>query len=444
MKRQWIVAGLACLATAPVAIAADLQLTPSPGFPTQNEPTGTPPGVVALQNRNSTGFPAPQLKEGEPIETRPPEKEDDHPVFAGQTRAPYHASVPFTVTTLTDTLKAPWSFAFLPGGEILITEKGGTMRIRDAQGMLSEPLTGVPQVRAVGQVGLLDVALDPQFASNHRLFFSYSEPVGDSYSNIAVARARLDGHALTDVTVIFRVKPALPARLLSSNQGGRIAIGRDGNLFVIIGDRSKSPPWDMAQRLDTDLGKMIHITPDGAPAPGNPFLDKTGALPEIWSMGHRSEEGLTIDPATGQLWEVEDGPRGGDELNLMQPGKNYGWPVAVHGIDYPGETIGAGIVQKDGIEQPRYYWDPVIAPSGLAFYTGNLFPQWKGSVFVGALRGQMLDRLTMNGDKVVSEEPLLVDMHARIRDVRIGPEGAVYVLTDGPNNAKLLKLTPKQ
>jgi glucose/arabinose dehydrogenase len=348
--------------------------------------------------------------------------------------------VPYQVTTLSENLKAPWSFQFLPGGDILFTEKGGTMRIRDAEGSLSEPITGVPKVLAVGQVGLLDVALDPGFASNHRIFFTYSEPVGESYSNIAVARARLDGRALKDVTTIFRAKPALPARLLSANQGGRIAIDRANNLFVIIGDRSKSPPWDMAQRLDTDLGKMIHITPNGDPAPNNPYLGKTGILPEIWSRGHRSEEGLTIDPATGRLWEVEDGPRGGDELNTPEAGKNYGWPVIVHGIDYPGQTIGEGIVEKQGMEQPHYYWDPVIAPSGLAFYTGNLFPQWKGSLFVGALRGQMLDRLTLSGDKVVAEEPLLVEMHSRIRDVRIGPEGAVYVLTD---DGKLAKLTPK-
>ena len=442
MKRQLIVAGLACLAMVPVAIAAELQLTPAPGFPTANEPTGTPPGVVALQNRNSTGFPTPNMKEGEPIETRQPEKEDDHPVFPGQTRAPYHATAPFNVTTLSEQLKAPWSFAFLPGGEILITEKGGTMRIRDAKGAMSEPLTGVPEVRAIGQVGLLDVVLDPKFANNHRIFFTYSEPVGESYSNIVVASAKLEGRALSGTKVIFRAKPALPARLLAANQGGRIAIARDGNLFVIIGDRSKSPPWDMAQRLDTDLGKMIRITPEGDPAPGNPFIGKSGALPEIYSIGHRSEEGLTIDPQ-GRLWEVEDGPRGGDELNLIEPGKNYGWPVALHGIDYPGQTIGAGIVEKEGIEQPRYYWDPVIAPSGLAFYTGNLFPQWKGSVFIGALRGQMLDRVTLVNDKVVNEEPLLVDMKSRIRDVRIGPEGAVYVLTDSPENGKLLKLTPK-
>jgi len=211
---------------------------------------------------------------------------------------------------------------------------------------------------------------------------------------------------------------------------------------VIIGDRSKSPPWDMAQRLDTDLGKMIHITPNGDPAPNNPYLGKTGILPEIWSAGHRSEEGLAIDPS-GRLWEVEDGPRGGDELNTPEAGKNYGWPVIVHGIDYPGQTIGDGIVEKAGMEQPHYYWDPVIAPSGLAFYTGNLFPAWKGSVFVGALRGQMLDRLTLQGDKVVAEEPLLVELKSRIRDVRVGPEGAVYVLTDSATEGKLLKLTPK-
>jgi glucose/arabinose dehydrogenase len=241
------------------------------------------------------------------------------------------------------------------------------------------------------------------------------------------------------VSVIFRAMPALPKRQ-SANQGGRIVIGRDGNLFATIGDRSQSPPWLKAQELDNHLGKIIHITPDGKPAPGNPFIGKQGAMPEIWSYGHRSEEGLTIDPATGELWETEHGPRGGDKLNTPEAGKNYGWPVYVHGIDYPGTTIGEGITEKAGTEQPRYYWDPVIAPSGLAFYTGNLFPEWKNSIFVGSLRGQMLDRVTLSGKKVVSEEPLLVDQHARIRDVRMGPEGAVYVLTDA---GKLFKLTPK-
>jgi glucose/arabinose dehydrogenase len=225
------------------------------------------------------------------------------------------------------------------------------------------------------------------------------------------------------------------------------------HLFVTIGDRSDSPPWDVAQRLDTDLGKIIHITADGAPAPGNPFIGKSGALPEIWALGTRSQEGLAFDPKTGRLWEIEHGPRGGDELNIIEKGKNYGWPLVAHGIDYPGTAIGEGVTHKAGMDEPVYYWDPVIAPSGLAFYNADLFPQWKGSVFVGGLRAMTLDRLTIVNDKVVAEEPLLTDLHARIRDVRVGPDGAVYVLTDSgtgtvspntPPTSKLLKLTPKQ
>ena len=400
-------------------------------------------GAIAVVRWGYSMFtsPPPVTVDGQSIESRPPEKSDDKPAFAGQTRAPYHATAPPIVTTLTDKLKLPWSFAFLPDGKILITEKPGTMRILDGNGVLSSPIKYVPAVSAIGQVGLLDLALDPGFASNHRIFFTYSDAVGAEDSQIVVARAIFDeaGGSLGEVKVIFRARPALPKKQ-SANQGGRIAIGRDGNLFVTIGDRSGSPPWDMAQKLDNDLGKMIHITPDGAPAPGNPFIGREGALPEIWSFGHRSEEGLTIDPVTGELWETEHGPRGGDELNTPEAGKNYGWLVIVHGIDYPGTTIGLGITEKAGMEQPRYYWDPVIAPSGLAFYTGNLFPLWKDSIFVGALRGHILDRLTLSGKKVIAEEPLLVDQNARIRDVRMGPEGAVCVLTD---NGKLLRLAPK-
>lgn len=406
---------------------------------------GGPPGAAFPKGKakgRAKGPPAFNLVKGQPIETREPEKKDDKPAFAGQTRAPYEPTAPPLVTTLTDKLTQPWSFAFLPGGKILITEKPGTMRTLDAKsGTLSEPLKGVPAVSAVGQVGLLDLALDPQFAANRRIFFTYSEPVGDADSSIVVARATLDASetAINGATVIFRSAPALPRRQ-SANQGGRIAIARDGNLFVTIGDRSQSPPWDMAQKLDNTIGKIIRITPDGKPAPGNPFIGKAGAMPEIWSIGHRSEEGLTISPQTGELWEIEHGPRGGDELNTPEAGKNYGWPVIVHGIDYPGAAIGEGITERAGMEQARYYWDPVIAPSGLAFYTGNLFPQWKNSVFVGALGGQMLDRLRLDGKKVIAEEPLLMDRRTRIRDVRMGPEGAVYVLTDG---GSLLKLTPK-
>jgi aldose sugar dehydrogenase len=384
--------------------------------------------------------PPPVMVEGQPIERRPPEKADDKPAFAGQTRAPYHKTITPAVTTLTGKLKSPWSFAFLPDGKFLITEKPGTMRVLDKGGALSEPVKNVPAVWATGQVGLLDLALDPAFATSHRIFFTYSEAVGND-SHIVVARATFNeaANSLGDVSVIFGSRPALP-KGQSANQGGRIAIGRDGNLFVTIGDRSGSPPWLKAQELDNDLGKIIHITPDGKPAPGNPFIGKEGALPEIWSYGHRSEEGLTIDPATGELWETEHGPRGGDKLLAPEAGRNYGWPLYVHGIDYPGTTIGEGLTEKAGTEQPLYYWDPVIAPSGLAFCTGDLFPQWKNSIFVGALRGKMLDRLTLDGKKVVAEEPLLVDLNTRIRDVRMGPEGAVYVLSD---DGRLLKLTPK-
>jgi len=302
-------------------------------------------------------------------------------------------------------------------------------------------------------IGLLDVALDPNFASNRRIFFTFFDFVDGTDSNTNVARARLDEakRELTDVTVIFRAQPAMPSKRLGAKTGGRIAIGRDGNLFLTTGDRSDSPPWDVAQRLDNHLGKVLHITPDGAPAPDNPFIGKPGVLPEIWAYGVRSPEGLAFDPRTGRLWQNDHGPRGGDELNIIEKGKNYGWPVIVHGIDYPGTAIGEGITHKEGMEEPVYYWDPVIAPSGLAFYTGSLFPQWKNSVFVGGLRGMMLDRLTLSNDKVVGEEPLLTDLRTRIRDVRVGPDGAVYVLTDSgtpsmspntPPTSRLLKLTP--
>jgi glucose/arabinose dehydrogenase len=396
------------------------------------------------------------LVEGRPIESRPPEKKDNAPAFPQQTRAPYRATAPFKVTTLVDTLHAPWSLAFLPSGKMLVTERlPGSIRILDNQ-TLSEPLTGVSVVKspAAKDLGLLDVVLDPAFATNHRIFFTFYDFVDGTNSNTNVARARLDEErrAVTDVTVIFRAQPAMPSKRLGGKTGGRIAFGRDGSLFLTIGDRSDSPPWDVAQKMDTHLGKIVHITADGKPAPDNPFLGKPGVLPEIWAVGVRSPEGLTFDPATGRLWQIDHGPRGGDELNIIDKGKNYGWPIVVHGIDYPGTPIGAGLTHKDGLEEPVYYWDPVIAPSGLAFYSGSLFPQWKNSVFVGGLRGAMLDRLTIEHDKVVAEEPLLLDLKSRIRDVRVGPDGAVYVLTDSggsavtpdtPPTSRVLKLTPR-
>ncbi len=433
--------------------------TPAPA------PASTPPAVqiespqtTPHKSRFAPSYPVYATVEGQPIDPTPPEKSDDKPLFPDQTRAPYHRTAPYKITTLTGALHAPWALAFLPDGNILITEKlPGAMHILDARGALSEPLPGLTGLSTDKETGLLDVALDPQFVTNHRIFFTFFGYADKVVGNTNVARARLDGRSLTDVKVIFRSKPALPNGTnlgAGTKTGGRIAIAPDGNLFVVIGDRDSAgaTPWDVAQKLDTDLGKVIHITPEGKPAAGNPFLDTPGALPEIWSIGHRSEEGLAFDPATGRLWEDEHGPRGGDELNIIEKGKNYGWPVITHGVDYSGVAVGAGITAKEGMEQPVYYWDPVIAPSGLAFYQGTLFPEWKGSIFIGGLRGMLLDRLTLSDDKVVAEEALLTDLHTRIRDVRVGPDGAVYVLTDSgtavisddtPPTSKLLKLTPK-
>ena len=434
----------ACIVLVPVAAYAQRQVAPGP----QSQAAATDA---------TAANPSPATVEGQPIERRPPEKSDDKPAFPEQTRAPYHATAPYKVTTLIDNLPAPWSLAFLPSGNLLLTERlPGSIRILSTKGVLSEPVAGVRELASpnAADIGLLDVVLDPKFAANHRIFFTFFDYVDGTNSNTYVARGTLDEAkcALSDAKVIFRSQPAMPSKRLGGKTGGRIAIAPDGSLFLPIGDRSDSPPWDVAQRMDTDLGKIIHITADGAPAPDNPFLGKAGVLPEIWAVGTRSQEGLTFDPKTGRLWEIEHGPRGGDELNIIEKGKNYGWPVIAHGIDYPGTPIGEGFTHKEGMEEPIYYWDPVIAPSGLAFYTGNLFPQWQGSVFVGGLRAMMLDRLTIKNDKVVAEEPLLADLHARIRDVRVGPDGAVYVLTDSgtgtvsprtPPTSKLLKLTPK-
>jgi aldose sugar dehydrogenase len=440
MRTTWVLGIIAALVVVGVVILWNV--------PVAETAVGTLPGVKRavlpdlhfFKLSTPKGPPTVRLVKGKPIDLRNPEKPDDKPAFPGQTRAPYEPTAPFNVITLTSKLSSPWSFAFLPEGKILITERLGSMRTLSQDGTLSEPIQGVPEVFARGRTGLLDVALDPEFGSNRRLFFTYGEKVDADHSVIAVARGRLDANAvaLTKVKVIFRALPALSLKYYD-DPGGRIAIGRDGNLFVTIGDRSERV-WNYPQELDNHLGKIVRITPDGAAAPGNPFLGKTGALPEIWSYGHRSEEGLAIHPETGALWETEHGPRGGDEINLLEAGGNYGWPVIVHGVDYYGRPIGSGKTEQPGMEQPRYYWDPVIAPSGLAFYSGSLFPQWKNSVFVGALRGQILDRLSLSGDRVIGEEPLLMDQRTRIRDVRVGPEGAVYVLTERDS---LLKLTPK-
>ncbi len=423
------------------------------------------PVIPGMVQGNRGINPPPVLKEGATIETWSPELPTDAPLFPQQTRAPYHASAPFKVTTLTDQMHAPWAIAFLPDGKYLVTERlPGAFRIISPDGTIAPPVTGVAAVSASREFGLLDVVLDPNFRRNHRIFFTFFETrprqpgPGITNSNTYVARAVLDeaSNSVRDVTVIFRTIPAWPSERLGAKTGGRMAFGRDGNLLVVIGDRDDNPQqitpdWLSAQKLDNDLVKIIRIPTDGAPAPGNPFLKTAGARPEIWSYGHRSPQGLVFAP-DGKLWEAELGPRGGDEVNVIARGKNYGWPVIVHGIEYAGTLIGEGITHKDGMEQPVYYWDPSRDPSGIAWHDGRLFPAWRGSLFVAMLNGKFLDRLTIRDGQVTAEEPLLLDLNSRIRHVAEGPDGAVYVLTDTggssmaddtPLGSKLLRLTPR-
>lgn len=326
--------------------------------------------------------------------------------------------------TVAEGLDHPWSFAFLPDGTILVTERAGKLRTVGTDGKLTEPVTGLPEVSAVGQGGLLDIALHPDFANTRLVFLSFAEPREDGRNATSVMRGRLseDLRSLTGVRVIFRQQPAFKG---GEHFGSRLAFDRTGALFVTTGDRLHLRP--LVQRTDNTIGKVIRITDDGGIPPDNPKI--AGWLPEIWSIGHRNLQGATIHPGTGQLWTVEHGAKGGDELNHPLAGRNYGWPDVTYGHEYSGENIGAGISEKEGIEPPVYYWDPSIAPSGMVFLTGDRYPQWKGNLFVGALAKKHLARLVMDGDKVV-EEQRLFDGMARIRDVRQGPDGYLYILTD--------------
>lgn len=341
---------------------------------------------------------------------------------------------PIRVVTVASGLEHPWGLAFLPDGRMLVTERPGRVRIVARDGTLSAPLAGVPAVAARGQGGMLDVALDPDHARNKVVYLSYSEP-GEGGAGTAVARATLTGTGLENLTVIFRQDPKHGG---AGHFGSRLVVARDGNLFVTLGERQQR---QYAQDLARHWGKVVRIRPDGSVPAGNPFAGRSDAKPEIWSYGHRNPQGAALHPGTGQLWTVEHGDMGGDEINLPKPGRNYGWPVISYGVDYSGAKIGEGTA-KEGMEQPAYYWDPSIAPSGLAFYTGDRFPAWKGSLFVGSMKFMMLARLTVEGEKVVAEERLLEGINERIRDVRQGPDGYLYLLTDMPKG-RILRVEPK-
>jgi glucose/arabinose dehydrogenase len=359
----------------------------------------------------------------------------------GLTRAPAAKSAArFSVVTVASGLDHPWGLRFLPDGRMIVTERVGRLRLVSPSGHLSPPVAGVPKVVASGgQAGLFDVALDSGFSQNHTLYIAYFERRPGGGQGLSVARARLEENGaprLENVKVIFRAEPDNGPAI---NLGGRLLIGKGGTLFVTVGDRFTQR--DKAQDLSADNGKIVRIATDGSTPKDNPFVSRKGARGEIWSFGHRNPEGLAFRP-DGTLWDVEHGAKGGDEINLIKPGHNYGWPVITYGVDYSGEKIGVG-TSKPGMDQPVYYWDPSIAPSGMAFYTGDLFPQWKGNLFVGALKFKQVRRLVMKGDKVVGEETLLADLGERIRDIRQGPDGALYILTDN-EKGRILKLVPKR
>ena len=383
------------------------------------------------------------------VDPRPPNAPQQKPAFAGQTRAPERkTNVAFDVVTVAQGLNKPWGLAFLPGGKMLVTEKGteaspAALRVVDAAGTLSPPVAGLPKVDARGQGGLLDVVTGPRFAQDGTIYWCYSDPAENGANHTAVARGKLvDGAEprLEDVQTIYRQRPSLASRM---HYGCRLVWSRDGTLFVTQGDRSITPGRMQAQKMDSGIGKIVRINADGTIPKDNPFVGKEGVLPEIWSSGHRNIQAATLHPTTGELWEVEHGTRGGDELNVARKGKDYGWPTIAYGIEYQGAPITGGIQQKEGMEQPLYYWDPVIAPSGMFFYTGNLFPQWRNSLFIGGLLTTNIVRLDVQGEKVTGEERLLKENKERIRDVRQGPDGAIYAITDH-QPGRILKLVPKK
>ena len=363
-----------------------------------------------------------------PVETRPPNVPAQQPAFEGQTRAcAVDSQAAFDVQVLAKGLVHPWAVEPLPGGDLLVTEKPGRLRIVSAKGELGPPIAGVPKVDARGQGGLLDVALSPKFETDRTIFMSYAEPREDG-NGTAVARGVLakNNSNLTDVRVIFR---ALPTYDGTMHYGSRLAFDPDGRLFISTGERSDRPMRKYAQDPKSTLGKIVRMQPDGSGA-------------EIWSAGHRNVQAMAFD-AQGRLWVVEHGAKGGDELNLVQQGKNYGWPLVAYGEEYSGAPIPGAVTHKPGYEQPVYYWDPVIAPSGAAFYTGKAFPQWRGNLFVGGLKEGELVRLVLEEGRVTGEEHLLEERGQRIRDVREGADGALYLVTDA-RNGELWKIVPRR
>lgn len=372
-----------------------------------------------------------------PVETQNPNTSLT-PAFEGQTRiAGAKTETPYSIETISTELDSPWAVTELPDGRFVITEKAGSIRIATKQGVLSEKITGFPEVDNRNQGGLLDVAHDPDFETSRMLYFSFAEKTAQG-SLTAVGKGRLsdDEKTIENFTTIYR---AIPYFDNSMHFGSRLLFDKNGNIFVSTGERSSLQTRYNAQKLETAHGKVIHITPTGEPVPGNPFIDTPGALPEIYSFGHRNPQGLDIHPKTGELWLSEMGPRGGDEINLIKPGKDYGWPTITYGIEYNGNIIGDGISQHENMEQPVYYWDPVLSPSGMTFYSSNVIPEWENNLFIGGLNSKHIARLIIKDNKVVGEERLLEDEGERIRDIGEGNDGALYVVTDSGKFIRISK-----
>lgn len=359
------------------------------------------------------------------------------PAFSGQTRIDgVKTLTPYTKNIITSGLSAPWGIVALPDGRLLVTQKTGTMRIVSSNGSLSGNITGLPAVNSVGQGGLLGVCLDPEFSVNRMIYWVFSENYGGgTVTSVARGKLSVSENSLENSVVIYSADPYNGAK---AHYGGRIIFDNTGNLIVSIGERSDMVTRAYAQNVQAAIGKIVRITKNGQPAPGNPSFSQNGALPELFSIGHRNPQGLAIHPITNEIWQSEHGPRGGDEINRLEAGANYGWPTISYGIEYSGGIIGTGIQQQIGMKQPAYYWDPVVSPSGMTFYRGTTVPEWQNNLFIAALSGKHIIRLVLTDQKITGEERLLENENQRFRDITQGSDNALYAITD---EGRLYKIT---
>lgn len=373
-----------------------------------------------------------------PVETNSPNTTYT-PAFEGQTRIKgLQTNTNYEAKIITSTLASPWGIKMIPDGRLLVTEKTGKMRIVKVTGEVSAAITGIPVVNSTDQGGLLGLCLDPEFTTNRMIYWVFSEAVtGGNITAVAKGKLSIDEKTIEGTTVIYRANPANPSE---KHYGGRILFDKTGNLIVSTGERSVLETRPLSQSVSAGLGKLVRITKDGQPASGNPVISGAGALPELYTIGHRNPQGLTLHPVTGEIWLSEHGPRGGDEINRIKAGSNYGWPTITYGIEYNGQKIGAGIQKQDGMEQPVYYWDPVISPSGMTFYSGERVPEWQNNLFIGALSGKHIVRLAIENNRVIGEERLLAQENQRFRDITQGNDGALYAVTD---EGRLYKIDKK-